>query len=65
MTGAPWSALRLAQDAGATLSWPQLDAGNFPAALIAAASSGKGAVLLIAPDEQQAWRLEHALRFYA
>lgn len=65
MTGAPWAALSLAEDAGTKLNWPQLDAGNFPAALVAAAQSGSGPVLLIAPDEQQAWRLEHSLRFYA
>ena len=63
--GSDWRQLRLARAAGERAHWPALDAGCLPAAAVQAALAAPGPVLLVAPDEQQAWRLEQALHFYA
>lgn len=60
-----WSQLKLASSTGKKNDWPHLDAGQLPYAAVHAAREAKGPVLLLAPDEQQAWRLEQSLRFYA
>ncbi|MGB1556659.1 MAG: transcription-repair coupling factor [Oceanococcaceae bacterium] len=65
MKSLDWAALRLSTAPGKAVSWPALDGGSLPAAAVAAAREAKGLLLLVAPDEQQAWKLEQALRFHA
>ncbi len=65
MSAIDWQTLRLNANPGDSTEWPLLDAGQLPAAAVQAARASQRPVLLVAADEQQAWRLEQALRFYA
>lgn len=65
MTTLDWSQLRLATTPATPVDWPDMDAGEFPCAAVRAALQADSPVILVAADEQQAWRLEQSIRFHA